>query len=699
MQFQILSPFWGDLTPYFTGKTDIGVEFRYPLPSLPAIQPFARAGLMSFSYNNPNDPSGNVNKWSQNQIYFSAGAGYLSRVAKTFEFGADVSIGAAEAIFPHLDNFTSANPTDFVPRSTFNGFVTVGGHLGLDPSYNMSIGVNPTLTYMHAFSPLTLFNGFMFGIGFSGSFRYGTDPDSPQAIIRSIQFGTPDIQPVFSAMQSYYVDHPIGTVTIRNTENFAIQSVDVSFFQKNFMDSPTESEKIPVILPGETKTVNLLASFNDKVFTTQGDTPLNGEIQVKYVSRGRPAEQTQPASFTLHDRSFITWTDDRKVAAYITPKDSAVRNYASHVRQVIKNETMNSLSEPLQDAMAVFYALKELGCLYQKAPVPFETAQANPTTLDNVNLPRETLTRLTGDCSDLTVLYDTMLETIGIRTGFITVPGHIYALFDTGVSPRDYRSLNPDQSMTFSIDGTLWVPVEITLVGTSDFISAWRQGVAEWHEWDKNPDKRKLYQTGNAQAVYRPVALQEKDLGLQYGRDDIVQRDFQTGLNNLVDAVVQSYSDEAEKSGRKADYNVLGIVAAKYGRYAIAERAFNTALAMDRNYLNPIINLGNLYYLQQQYQSALRYYHTAEVTLSKEGRTQSAEFATVLLNTSQSYYELANYDRAKEYYTQLKTVDPNLARANSQLGEKSGTGRDLVGKPANSVQYSADPTAAQGGSQ
>ena len=38
-------------------------------------------------------------------------------------------------------------------------------------------------------------------------------------------------------------------------------------------------------------------------------------------------------------------------------------------------------------------------------------------------MPRLTLKRRYGDCKNLTVLFCSLLETRGIRTGFITVPG------------------------------------------------------------------------------------------------------------------------------------------------------------------------------------------------------------------------------------------------------------------------------------
>jgi transglutaminase-like putative cysteine protease len=31
-----------------------------------------------------------------------------------------------------------------------------------------------------------------------------------------------------------------------------------------------------------------------------------------------------------------------------------------------------------------------------------------------------------GDCDDLSILYCSLLEAIGIRTAFVTIPGHIF---------------------------------------------------------------------------------------------------------------------------------------------------------------------------------------------------------------------------------------------------------------------------------
>ena len=108
-------------------------------------------------------------------------------------------------------------------------------------------------------------------------------------------------------------------------------------------------------------------------------------------------------------------------------------------------------------------------------------------------------------------------------------------------------------------------------------------------------------------------------------------------MDRIIEAIISDYSSIAAGSGQKRDYNTLGIVSAGYGRYATAERAFNTALAMDRNYLSPLINLGNVYFLQNQYQSALRNYHRAEENLLARNRGDTPTFQRV--NGDKDFHE------------------------------------------------------------
>jgi len=318
--------------------------------------------------------------------------------------------------------------------------------------------------------------------------------------------------------------------------------------------------------------------------------------------------------------------------------------------------------------------LTEIGCIYQKDPTsPFDAAQENPLVIDKVSLPRNTLKRGTGDCDDLTALYCSLLESVGIETSFITTPGHIYAAFNTKEQARNYQQIHPDKSRTLNIDGELWVPVEITLIGTAGFEQAWEVGAEEFNKYENDTEKRGLYRTREAQQLFRPVGLKETDLGLQYGEKASIARAVNQETGQLVNKIIAFYDQEAREKDSKSGYNRLGTICTQFGEYNRAEQAFNYALALDRNYLPSKVNLANIMFLKGQYQNALRLYHNVEQDYLSRSRTSSAAFSRVVLNLARCYYELQNFDKSADYANQLRELDPALLRQYSYLTEDGTT--------------------------
>ncbi len=670
VEYQNLSPFAAYGTQY--NIFDISAQLRWPLPRAPMFQPTLKAGMMRFDSQDPAEPL----KWDHTHWYAALGLEVAHRFTKNFEIGGELLGGFSEALFPDL---LPAEGT----VSTSNLLFDVGGRLVLNPSYNFSIDVHPSLKYLLSLSPLKDYDGLIFGIGFAGSYRFGQDPDAPAAVIRSIRFDQVSFPPLFAAMQSYYVKHPAGRITVTNTDRQPVTDATVSFFQAGYMDSPTQAASIPELKPGESREIELLASFNQEVFRTEGVTPLTGEVIVSYKSRGRAAEQRQSLSYDLHDKTAVTWDDDRKVAAFITPADSALRNYASFIRQVCKEETLPAYNDPLQLAMQVFHALGEIGCLYQADPaLPFTRVQENPMVVDSISLPRDTLKRITGDCDDLTVLYCSLLETAGTETGFITVPGHIYAAFNTKLGGRNYGKLHPDRGMSINLDGELWVPVEITLIGKTGFQEAWRKGAEEWAAYEDSPEKRGMFKTRKCQELYRPVSLRETDLGLQYGRREAILGNFRKDLDRLIETVTEEIRSAARRSGSKQDYNKLGILYAELLRYGPAEEAFHQALKLDQSYDPAQINLANLLFLKKDYPAALTRFREAYQQLQARGEGSSAKGLKVLLNIAKSCYQMANYREAEQYYGQAQAIDPEQVKQFAYLVEprpeqtRAAQGRD-----------------------
>jgi len=674
---------------------DFQGEARVPMPFAPAFQPFLLIGMESYDSDEAVQPSildGGLadgatmpdyderDVWDHRKFYGGLGAGYAHRIRKEFEVGADAYAALSQSYFERRV-VTAAG--EWYPVGSLGLAGGVTGKLTLNPSFNVSVDILPSFRYHRSLGALRDFDGFYFGLGLSASYRFGLDPDGPGTEVRAIRFGEIEMPPVFASMQSVYVNEPVTTVTITNTESQPLTDVQVTFHQPGFMDSSTQSAQLAELGPGESARVPIHASFNREVFFTNGVTPLNGEVAVSYTYRRRPVRQTQSVTYDLHDRNAMTWDDDRKVCAYITPSDSAIGNYASFIRSSARDETTGYLPESLEYAMQVYHALAALGILYQPDPSsPFTEVQGNTLLVDSVSLPRETLVDITGDCDDITVLFNTLLETTGVRSGIVTIPGHIYSAIDTGLSPREFATVHPDRDMTLEIDGTLWIFVEITLIGQTGFIEAWRTGMDQWRQYNEDVAKRSFYPTGEAQAAYRPVGLQETDLGLQYGEPEEFIRPFRTDRNRLAGVILQPLRERATSRRRARDWNRLGIAAARLKQHRLAEDALERAAALDRDDVSPQVNLGSLRFLQGDYPGALAAFRDAERAVSRgSGSARRRTELIVSINLAKTLYELERFDEATAYVEQAEEIDPEEAARYRFIAAATGEGGARASAP------------------
>ena len=113
--------------------------------------------------------------------------------------------------------------------------------------------------------------------------------------------------------------------------------------------------------------------------------------------------------------------------------------------------------------------------------------------------------------------------------------------------------------MTISQDGELWVPVEITLIGKTGFLEAWRKGMEEWTAHETPAREAGAVQTRRARSCIAPWGLKETDLGLQYGRTEAIVERFRKDLDRLIERMTADLVAAAKAQGRKKDYNRLGV--------------------------------------------------------------------------------------------------------------------------------------------
>ena len=274
---------------------------------------------------------------------------------------------------------------------------------------------------------------------------------------------------------------PIGKVRVRNISPKPIQT-RASFYVDKLMDAPTETPSV-YIPSGEVAEIPLTAVFNDRVRSVPKMMIREGNVSVSATIAEEPDDRYQ-TRVLIHGRN--DWDGDVKTLRYfVTPEDPEIIRYGRDV-----------LLQHIDSLAHVAHELEQ----FKKARILFNTFAGKlvyvsdpKQSADFVQYPSETLRLRGGDCDDMTVLFSSLLNSIGISTAFVDVippgrpeDGHVYLLFDTGLDPKfgSHIADNPKRYVirkSRSGVETIWIPVETT-VTMRGFDDAWTNGAQEYFD-------------------------------------------------------------------------------------------------------------------------------------------------------------------------------------------------------------------------
>lgn len=81
-----------------------------------------------------------------------------------------------------------------------------------------------------------------------------------------------------------------------------------------------------------------------------------------------------------------------------------------------------------------------------------------------------------GDCDDSTVLYCSLLESVGIKTALIQLQSHVLMAFDLGsISVKQAQEMGLPNDYYETVNGQAWIPIETTFINKG-FAAAWQEG-------------------------------------------------------------------------------------------------------------------------------------------------------------------------------------------------------------------------------
>ncbi len=339
---------------------------------------------------------------------------------------------------------------------------------------------------------------------------------------------------VFSAMYKYYNDNPVGIIKIKNTSGKDIDKIYAEVEVKNFMDYPSESRSYRSFKKDDEILIKLYAVFNNKILTITEDTPLNAQITIKYKVSNKEYKISKKQSFNLYNRNAMIWDATEKLSSFITPKDTVVKVYARETIQMFRHSRFRFMNNQLQSAIQLFDSLGVHGMTYVKDPkTPFTKFSKLKSQVDYIQYPRDSLRFKTGDCDDLTVLFCSLLENLGIDTALVTVPGHIFMMFNTEVPEARKNAIANNSELLVIWNGTVWLPVETTIFGRS-FIEAWKSASEQFNKYKKS-NEVEVIETKKAWQEYVPVTLEDIKWEPKMPKKESIERLFFEDINKIID--------------------------------------------------------------------------------------------------------------------------------------------------------------------
>jgi hypothetical protein len=472
---------------------------------------------------------------------------------------------------------------------------------------------------------------------------------------------------VFPVFRKYYDDHPVGRLRIRNNEKTAISGATVSLFIKEYMDMPKSTE-VPPIGPGASVDVPVYGLFNDGILQVTEATKAAAELTADYRMDETPYKAQRAESMRILDRNAMTWDDDRRAAAFVTAKDPAILAFAKNASGYLRDLGVLGLDEHLSLAVVLHEALAQAGISYIVDPASSYAEQSKlKGSPDFLQFPRQTLSYKGGDCDDLSILNCALLESIGVETAFITVPGHIFMAFSLKMGADEARKAFSSSADLILRGGSAWVPVEITSISKGFFL-AWKEGAREWRE-NEATGQAAFYPVREAWGTFEAVGLPGVAPELAPPPRERTIAAFSREVGAYIDGEIKAQLAKIDQQvsgglGEREARNRRGIVYARFGRFGAAVEEFKKSLA-GGDFGPALVNLGNIAFLSKDWKAARGYYERAAKADPRNPR--------IMLAVARSAYELDDAKTAGSLFAQASALDPSVGAKFAYLGGQSGS--------------------------
>ena len=490
---------------------------------------------------------------------------------------------------------------------------------------------------------------------------------------------------IFPSLFTTYQDNPAGTIRVRNTGSAPITDISVQA-EMRFLDFATPGGTLARLGPGESAEIDVRLPISDRTLSLQESAPVPVNVTVSYRSGSQEFDESEVEIITVHRATALTWDDSGRLAAYVTPRDSIVAEYAAPFVSVGEAERF-AVSEKIFRAARISDAIGVSGLEYIEDPQSGITqVLGDPAALDTVRFPRNTIRVGYGDCDDTTALMCSLFESVGIRTAIMTSPGHVFMAFDTGEPAQNAWLFESDTTAVIEYEGTVWLPYETTILHEG-FLASWQEGSRLYMRYE--PEGQIEFLPVSAERDRFPaIPLQSASFSVTPPPALLADPLYDESVGSIRDTLyVRTVSDLERAVGSQSarrqvrTWNQIGILHGQFDEPRDAESAFREAIDIDADYAASYVNLANLSIIDGDGRAAIQW-------LDEADERRSGTVISTLLR-AQAEFLLGNRRAAQEQMVLLEQRAPDLAAQYPHLSG-SAVGRASEAQSSPSLPWAVD---------
>ncbi|UCD17147.1 MAG: PorV/PorQ family protein [Candidatus Zixiibacteriota bacterium] len=284
---------------------------------------------------------------------------------------------------------------------------------------------------------------------------------------------------IFPSKYSHYLLNPFISFDLENTGDRPLICDWKVSLDEYLTDAGAEEL---VLSPHQSRTIYATSQFSDELLKNRTARIGRGLITVTYKEGRETRTAKTGCRILINERGAIQWADKEWIAAFINPKDLTARRFNQELLKAFPAVWEDrSSTRNISRAMLIFDGMQATNMKYLKDPNTIHALHGSDNdVIDYVQYPFELLHSCSGDCDDLTVLFCTLLENVGIRTMVVDIPGHLFMMFDSDIPEYSLISMRVDESLLVTLNGRIYIPLEVTALDRG-FMAAWKLGAEEFH--------------------------------------------------------------------------------------------------------------------------------------------------------------------------------------------------------------------------